>query len=470
MSSSQYTNHDRCFLARVTFEAQTPMRIGAGFGSVTTDACVGRDVNGLPFVPATTLKGLLRHALPSDVAGRMMGWRTDTDGRGSWLSLTEARMVGPDGGVVDGLTDPGTVAQDPFLGRFVNLPIRQHVRLTHWGVAADRAKFDEEVVPKGARFCFEMELRADGRGEDDFLCLLDILRTDTFRIGGGSRRGFGQIRVVDVGFCKLDFNVRDDFFAYVSKSASLSGPWCRFRPLPVDVVADVSAVRYELRLQPVDFIFFSSGMGDNRSDMAVVKEAFVGWDAEGRPVWGDAEESVVIPAASVKGAIAHRVAFHHNVRSGVFADFIPTGDAERYIGKNNMAVSSLFGSEGERAEGKTVGKVRGRLLFSDVVRRRVAAHPKCFNHVRIDRFTGGAVDGALFGDEPLFAATERFCLRLSLLPGKAACPDAEAALEEALKDICSGALPLGGSVNRGYGRFRGRLLKDGKVIYDYEQD
>lgn len=468
MSNTEYSNHDLCFLARVTIEARTPMRVGTGCGSVAADVCVDRDVNGLPFVPATTIKGLLRHAMPADVANRMMGWRSDSDVRGSWLSLSEARMVGPDGGVVDGMI--GDIAADPFLSGFAAMPIRQHVRLTHWGVAADKAKFDEEVVPKGVRFCFEMELRADEAGQDDFLRLLDALRADTFRIGGGSRRGFGQVRVVDVGFCRLDFNVCEDFLAYASKSASMASPWERYRPMPADVVADTAAVRYELRLSPVDFVFFSSGMGDERSDMSVVKEAFVRWDADGRPMWCEAEQSVVVPAASVKGAVSHRVAFHNNVRRRVFADLLPEGEAEESVGKNNPAVLSLFGSEGEREGGKTVGKRRGRVLFSDVVRRRVAAAPKCFNHVRVDRFTGGAVDGALFGDEPLYAADELFCLSLTLLPGKEAVPDAVAALEEALKDVCSGALPLGGGVNRGYGRFRGWLLKDGKVIYDYEQD
>ncbi len=467
MSNSEYSSHDLCFLARVTIEAQTPMRVGTGCGSIAADVCVDRDVNGLPFVPATALKGLLRHALPTDVAERMMGGRrSDSDVRGSWLSLSEARMVGSDGGVVDGMT--GDISCDPFLRGFANVPIRQHVRLTHRGVAADKAKFDEEVVPRGVRFCFEMELRADELGQDDFLRLLGILRADTFRIGGGSRRGFGQVRVVDVGFCRLDFRVREDFLAYASKSASMSGPWERYRPLPTDALADAAAVRYELRLSPADFVFFSSGMGDERSDMSVVKEAFVRWDTEGRPEWCEAEDSVVIPAASVKGAVAHRVAFHHNVRSRVFADALRPDKVESHVGKNNEAVLSLFGGEGEA--GGAGGKRRGRVLFSDVVRRRVSARPKCFNHVRIDRFTGGVVGGALFADEPLYAAGEQFSLHLTLLPGDEAAPDAETALEEALKDVCSGALPLGGGVNRGYGRFRGRLLKDGNVIYDYEQD
>ena len=40
------------------------------------------------------------------------------------------------------------------------------------------------------------------------------------------------------------------------------------------------------------------------------------------------------------------------------------------------------------------------------------------------------------------------------------------AFEEALKDVCKGLLPLGGNVNKGYGQFEGKLLKDGNCIYE----
>ena len=38
------------------------------------------------------------------------------------------------------------------------------------------------------------------------------------------------------------------------------------------------------------------------------------------------------------------------------------------------------------------------------------------------------------------------------------------ALEQSLKDLCSGLLPLGGCVGRGNGFFTGELLKDGGQI------
>ena len=40
------------------------------------------------------------------------------------------------------------------------------------------------------------------------------------------------------------------------------------------------------------------------------------------------------------------------------------------------------------------------------------------------------------------------------------------AFETALTDLCKGYLPLGGSVNRGNGTFKGSLKKNGETIYE----
>ena len=51
------------FLARLVIESKTPLNIGSGNKSIKTDSLVLRDVNGLPFIPGTTIAGLLRHSL-----------------------------------------------------------------------------------------------------------------------------------------------------------------------------------------------------------------------------------------------------------------------------------------------------------------------------------------------------------------------------------------------------------------------
>lgn len=492
MNMKEYDSHDLCFLARIVLEAQTPLKVGSGKGNVRTDAVINRDANGLPYIPATTLKGLLRHALDGDTADRIMGWQNSKDGQGSWLSISEAKVVtNADGDTVDGLLNPGKVADDDYLSRFREMPVREHVRIGHRGVTVDKGKFDEEIVPKGVRFCFEMELRADGQGRADIQRLLNIMTDETFRIGGGSRKGFGKVSVVKVLYKELDFNKEAEFAAYIGKSSSLAKAWEQYEPYnPAnnDVAtgdgvnqpanADESAasaaakpVSYKLELKPVDFIFFSSGLGDPETgaDNAVVKEPFVSWQQD-NPRWESETKSLVVPASSVKGALAHRTAFYYNLLTGVNTKNIKSD--EKPVGKDNIAVKALFGSEGDKdgASIKDGTKRRGHVLFADVVRRYAeGVQAKTVNHVKIDRFTGGAIAGALFDERPLYAKAETITLEMKLLP------DSETqgqhvveAFEQALKDVCRGTLPLGGSVNRGNGCFHGKLIKDNETIFDYE--
>lgn len=487
MNMKKYNSHDLCFLARIVLETQTPLKVGSGRGNVRTDAVINRDANGLPYIPATTLKGLLRHALDGDTADRVMGWQNSKDGQGSWLSISEAKIVtDADGSTADGLLNPDKVADDAYLSRFREMPVREHVRIGHRGVTVDKGKFDEEIVPKGVRFCFEMELRADGQGRADIQRLLNIMKDETFRIGGGSRKGFGKISVEKVLYKELDFNNKEDFAAYIGKSSSLAKAWKLFEPYTTasgdaegqSANADKTAasaaakpVSYKLELKPVDFIFFSSGLGDPETgaDNAVVKEPFVSWQQD-KPKWESETTSLVVPASSVKGAIAHRTAFYYNLLTGVNTKNIKSD--EKPVGKDNVAVKALFGSEGDK-EGASIKdgtKRRGHVLFSDVVRKYAEdVQAKTINHVKIDRFTGGAITGALFDERPLYARAETITLEMTLLP------DSETqgqhvveAFEQALKDVCRGTLPLGGSVNRGNGCFHGKLTRDNETIFDYD--
>ena len=70
-----------------------------------------------------------------------------------------------DGSVIDGLIIEGGSKESEFLKQYQNLPIRQHVKIDNHGTAVSGAKFDEQVVYAGSRFCFELEMVA--KQEDD---------------------------------------------------------------------------------------------------------------------------------------------------------------------------------------------------------------------------------------------------------------------------------------------------------------
>lgn len=474
-------DNNMCFLARIVLEAQTPLQIGSGKDNVKTDATINRDVNGLPFIPATTILGLIRHAIGEETAKRFMGWQDKKLGSmGSSLAVTDAKIVGKGGIVVDGLWNPSDIDNDEYLANFRQMPIRQHVRINHRGVAADKGKFDEEIIPQGVRFCFEMELRSNEDGQKDFQKLLNTIADETFRIGGGSRSGFGKISVVKEKYFykELNFSKADDLQEYIDKSASLEKPWPGYKSAELGIHTHSDAIRYELSLHPMDFILFSAGLGNENTDMAVIKEPMVEW-TDDTPRWIDDEKTLVVPASSVKGAISHRTAFYYNKKTGVWADEKITKDAnietrkeeaKAYTGKNNKAVNALFGSEGEKSDNKTINKRRGHVLFSDMIREKKSAAPKVINHVKIDRFTGGAIDGALFDEEPLYAKNETITLNLFLIKDDEIDENITSAFEDALRDICHGTLALGGGVNRGNGCFRGTLKRNGEDITEKQNE
>ena len=229
-------------------------------------------------------------------------------------------------------------------------------------------------------------------------------------------------------------------------------------------------------------MFFGSGFGNEDVDHSYIKERFIEWNKEGNiGRWHSQDHSLVVPASSVKGALAHRTAYYYNKECGIFAEDLPPEDFNKHVGKRNKAVFALFGSEGNEDETQPTeaptgeradGKRRGHVLFADIIRNKEEkTDKKIHNHVKIDRFTGGAIDGALFDEEALIVhpdEPEEIEFELLVDVDELINKDQRIilAFEEALKDVCKGMLPLGGNVNKGYGQFEGKLLKDGNCIYE----
>lgn len=443
------------FLARIIIEAKTPLNIGSGNKGIKSDSLVLRDINGLPFIPGTTIAGLLRHTLGDD-ADMYMG----SQEMGSPLIVTEAKMLDSDGTVLDGLLSQDKL-HSPFLVNFRQLPIRQHAKIGDRGATVKGGKFDEEIVLQGARFCFEMELLSDNDNVTKFKEILNTLNSDTFRIGSGSRSGFGEIEVVgsQCQFKKINLEDPEQKEWYLKKTSSLSEKWQDAETIKLETTKTKGWTTYKIQLNPIDFMLFGSGFGNDKADMTFIRESFVDWSITPAIV-KDREQVILIPASSVKGALSHRLAFHYNKLKKIFADDLPEGKkVEDYVGKNNEAVKAVFGSEGEKgSDGKMQNKQRGNVLMSDII-QEANVSSKILNHVSIDRFTGGAIDGALFNEETLYAKGQSFNLKLVVNNDAFKDEDVQTAFETTLRDLCSGMLPLGGGVNRGNGCFIGTIKK-----------
>lgn len=452
------------FLARIIIEAETPLSVKSGEKSVVTDAVVITDVNGLPYIPGSSIAGVLRHAWKDlkgeDEENNLFGFQKGEEGFGSRIIFSEARILNSQGEVMDGMLNPEKISKDDLLKHYASLPIRQHVRIGHHGVAEEHGKFDEQVVFAGTRFCFEMEMLGNANEENIFKELLNILNHSSFRLGSGTRSGFGKIKVVSIQQASIPVNNK----CYLEKSSNLeeSKKWkCWTAITEKEQIANGGWSVEMLTLTPDDFFLFGSGFGDGNADMTPVTELKVSWNGNLAEI---KEHAYLLPASSIKGAIAHRVAYHYNRLTGIFADdFIFDGKNKEgktmsdYVGANNTAVRLLFGSEGK---GDTK-KIRGNVIFSDLYIEASDAQDKILNHVAIDRFTGGAIDGALFVEKTVYGKGTH--LKLELLVNETSVKkmaendtvytNIMSALSAALNDLRNGMLPLGGGVNRGNGIF-----------------
>lgn len=405
-------------LAHILIEADTPLKIGSNRNDFLQDSPIQRDWNRLPMILGTSLAGVLRKSFDPESAIRIFGQEL-----GSKVIISNALLCDSDMKVHENLL----VEKNPFLRLFDILPLREHTAISHKGVTISGSKFDEEVIFKGARFKFSLELIDES--EETFHRLLDHISDKTFRIGGGSTKGFGKVKIIRITTALLDMGSEE----YAAYSSSLNTV---LETVYTPAVKDNDTYTcYTLVLKPDDFFIFGSGFGDDSADQTPVYEKIVDYER------GTLSESMIlIPASSVKGALAHRSLFHYNrlIKAYAQSDTPPC-----------THLSEIFGEAKEKARG-----AKGNIIFSDVYQSHCAT--KTLDHVAIDRFTGGALEGALF-QETTIADTREY--RLEILLKNSVDENAKNAFEAALSDLTSGLLPLGGSVNKGHGIFTGTWSK-----------
>lgn len=460
------------YIARLKIEAKTPLFVGSGSSSLLKDALVQKDHHGLPMIPGTSLAGVLRHSIEALNPNKhgylkdIFGYQSSdsNEGRGSRLKVSAASFLLENDNVAENLA---TVIPEKVSKKMDHLPVRQHVRINDKGAAEKNGLFDNEVVHKGARFVFEVELKGTAEDKDTWQEIIEIFKSPAFRVGQGTRNGYGNLEVIKLFEKDYNLEKENDFEAYLNFDPSFNAllPF-----VPVKDVADKAyrgAVQYTLSLEPDDFFIFSEGFGDDEVDNKPITEEVMEY-SDGKIEF---VEQTLIPGSSIKGALAHRVAYHHNKRQKNFADQL-TQEPAKYLGEENAAVTTLFGKKGEikkneRGKGENVGQ-SGIILIDDLYYDDID-NEKIFNHVAIDRFTGGGIDGALFSEKVSYKKDGQLEFKITLTKLELAA-HIQNALEDALKDICKGLLPLGGMTTKGFGMFTGALKKDGKVLFDYKNE
>jgi CRISPR/Cas system CMR subunit Cmr4 (Cas7 group RAMP superfamily) len=452
-------------VARITIQLRTPLHLGSGQPGDFSDADLVYDANDLPAIPGSSIAGVLRALYGKDTAEAddLFGFQKgNAQGQGSRLTVSWACLHNRESRVIEGLADPTAIGSDAVLRLASQPSMRDHVRITHTGVADAKGhgKFDELSLQIGHRFTFEMELRGEaGQREADaavLQALIAKLQEPEFRLGGKTRRGFGAVEVVSVKTGTFDLAEAAERKRYLEHPVSLADK--------STVLVDVSLAKSkpsafaELVLKPRGFWMFGGGVDVDvangtanwkASDMAPVRDTVIEWKNDQAELL---KNCLIIPGSSIKGAIAHRTAYHFNCLEGRFIDPDADDAKERLeeYSQSNQAIEDLFGSAKNDGSGE-----RGHVLIDDLYlppntpTRRVP-------HVSIDRFTGGALDGALFDERPVVGGLLPLKVYLDK-PAETFPGHAIEALRRALSDLAEGCLALGAGVGRGNGFFEGTL-------------
>ena len=417
------------YIAHVTIKALTPLKVGTSDKDFFKDAPVQRDWNNLPMVLGTSIAGVLRKEFSKEKEDEVFGKDT-----GSKVIFSNALLLDEKGKVQEGLL----TQKSPFLKIFDNLPLREHTAITDKGVAKDKSKFDEEVVYKGTKFKFSIEVLEE---KDSFVEIISLIQSPTFRLGGGSSKGFGKFEVE-----KIETTIIDTIEKLENYSSSLND----FDGEEIQKIKQKRTchIKYELHIKPDDFFMFGSGFGDKDADITPVYEKVINDDYTGLT-----EKEILIPASSIKGALSHRTAFYFNKKQ------LELGKDHKKVGEENEAVKAIFGHKKELKNKKELGQ-KGKILISDCF-MKYQDNVKVFDHVSIDRFTGGAIEGALF-QEKTIADDRVYGIEIYLKNEQI--DEYKDAFESALKDIKTGMLALGGATTKGHGVFTGTLLRDGVEI------
>ncbi|WP_418641477.1 RAMP superfamily CRISPR-associated protein [Vibrio chaetopteri] len=432
------------YINHLVLEAQSPIAIYTGDREAGFDNQILRDVNGLPYLAATSIAGVWRHlyqsVLPNGNNKQPNVWFGDQTGK-SKLSISSGYLLDSRHKQVKGLWTKNDIDQDPLLSLLAQTrPLhRERVSLNDRGVANDKAKFDQILLPKGMRFCVTVQWQGEEEAElNEFQTLLNLLESDAFAIGTSTSNGLGQLSVVGNNANLIALANNPSAGQELAATRALTQPKANHK-------ASATAPFAQLSLRATGTWRFGQG-AHYLSNEAQLASADILTYSEQNITWQNQQASIgpsqpVLPGSAIKGVLAHRFAFHHRRLNQQWAEQLGEASHQEWSTRPDAA-NQLFG---EANESDGTGRV-GKLIFHDA---SIDDCPKVVrHHNRIDRFTGGVLKGALFSEELL--EKPRFTIRISLRPKAEFNEQEKQALQATFDDLELGLLPLGASTGRGH--------------------
>jgi CRISPR/Cas system CSM-associated protein Csm3 (group 7 of RAMP superfamily) len=460
---------------------QTPISVGGLDSRSGSDLPLAVNGEGKFYAPGTSLAGPLRawcaEAFTPEEADALWGPRDANAGHASYVIVEDA------------VIEAGAIAPE----------LRDGVGIDRYtGAAADKAKFDREILPAGTALPFRLlfeELREDKtNGAAILAALLQALQAGEVHLGAARSRGLGKVKLEGLKVLERKFDSRDGILASLRGGAQ-----------PSESLEALCADWKDRRRQrPVIRI----RIGWRPNGPMMVKSAVDGMVVDALPLLSQKGGALhfALPGSSTKGALRSQA---ERIVTTLLDPRTPEGEPETPEGKKfpkQLArfsiVTHMFGAPNAPASADDKDKtwlpglsplsVEDCFSKSEISAQTLdhmlsggeggkdlpdwtKALPQYqYNtdgrpyfdpsaHVAIDRWTGGASDGALFSVlQPWNFQWSALMLAIdpNRLPRRAG-EDGKDDIEEALAaialllltlaDFVKGETPLGFGTNRGFG-------------------
>jgi len=255
--------------------------------------------------------------------------------------------------------------------------------------------------------------------ENILATICHLLKEGKVALGAKTTSGFGKCKLEEIKFYDFDFSKRDDIFQWLKQDlTSRTETTLGGSPLPLSEKTILIDAAFSIK----NSLIVRSYASDE------IKPDAVHLTSNGKNV---------LPGTSIKGAI--------RARGLKILKTLGRTDAE-------VRINSLFGFVNEETKESRKGKV----VVEETEIRNVAAELQ--QRIKIDRFTGGVIKGALFDSMPLWNSENGKAVQIKMSISEY--KEWELGLLLLiLKDLWSADLPIGGEKSIGRGVLKGVVAK-----------
>ena len=383
-------------------ETISPLMISQGEGS-DTDSDIVLDGSGKPFIPGTSWVGAVRDHFQRRIDDNLLGVFFG-DGEDYQSAF---------------------IARDLLMCSHVTTEIRTNTKIDpRTKTAQEKSLHNYEVLSAESIFDFEFEVvirQAHKDQRDNIVKLVKTIISEfqngQIALGAKTNSGFGKVKLVSPKLIELKFPEDGNWWFTSNRKPTESVIIREDEIFPLETNRAIIKGRFSL------------------DGSIMVRQEYTGDSENIDHEQMSSNGKYIIPGTSLKGVIRHRAL-------KILNTLIPI--------KSTAMIDDLFGFVNE----KNASAGKGRISIGECIIHGGILEKQ--TRIRVDMFTGGAMDGALFSELPLWDdGNTTIDVDITIKTDKGF---DVALILQVLKDLWTGNLTIGGEASIGRGRFKGEMI------------